>query len=65
MNPRSRALKVFEEQAIAMRTMADPIVAIEKALWEVRQETLGECAKKCLEIQGPGLDQPIQDYNAG
>lgn len=44
MNPRQKALKVFEQQAIAMRNMEDPISPIEQAIHDTRQETLQEIA---------------------
>ena len=65
MNPRAKALKVFEQQAIAMRNMEDPISSIEMAIWATWNEAMSEAADKCLEIQGDGLSQEIQDYNHG
>jgi len=65
VNPRQKALKVFEAQAIATRKMEDPISPIEAAIWQARVDALQEMADHCLAIQMPGLSQSAQDYNAG
>lgn len=65
MNPRQKALKVFEQQAIAMRKMEDPIAPIEAAIWAARMEAFDEAIKVCEQAKDDGLEQSIMDYNAG
>ena len=65
MNPRAKAKQIYEAVAIAIQKREDPIAPIEMALWQIRQETLTETSKKCLEIQGDGVGHEIQAYNSG
>lgn len=65
MNPRKNAILIYEYQAKAMRNMEDPVAPIEKALWAIRQDAINEAIEVCQKAKDDGLEQSIQDYNAG
>lgn len=65
MNPREKARKIFEQQALAMRNMEDPIWPIVKAIQESRDHAFDEAIEVCRKAMDDGLDQSIQDYNEG
>lgn len=65
MNPREKARKVFEQQALAMRSNDDPIWPIVDAIQQARDHAFDEAIEVCRKAMDDGLEQSIQDYNAG
>ena len=64
-NPREKARKVYERQALAIRNMEDPIWPIVEAIQQARDHALDEAIELCRKAKDDGLEQSIQDYNAG
>ena len=52
MNPREKARKVFQQQAIAIQNMKDPIWPIADAIWEARDQAIDEVIDVCRKVMG-------------
>ena len=65
MNPREKARKVFEQQAVAMRNNDDPIWPIVSAIQQARDQALEEAIQLCQKAKDSGLEESILNYNEG